>query len=114
MTKSNNDRYALAARAGRIPGISCASSGSGGASSRWTPDEWDTDNKELEPEGMMFVGDKGKILARFHGENPQIIPQKKMREYAAAQPVPGPIRSNMPSTPLLPHSIPGSWRLARM
>jgi len=56
-----------------------------------TPDELEADNKELEAEGMMFVGDKGKILARFHGENPQIIPEKKMREYAAAKPVPGPL-----------------------
>ena len=31
---------------------------------------------------MMFVGDKGKILARFHGENPQIIPEKKTNEHA--------------------------------
>jgi len=31
------------------------------------------DNKELPPEGMMFVGDKGKILAGFNVQNPQII-----------------------------------------
>src|SRR6266404_1304356 len=47
-----------------------------------TPDEWNADNTELEAEGMMFVGDKGKILARFHGENPQLIAQKKMKEHA--------------------------------
>jgi len=29
----------------------------------------------------MFVGDKGKILAGFRGERPQIIPEKKMRAY---------------------------------
>jgi hypothetical protein len=46
-----------------------------------TPEELDADNKQLQPEGMMFVGDKGKILAGFRGENPQIIPEKKMREY---------------------------------
>ena len=28
---------------------------------------------ELQPEGMMFVGDQGKILAGFHIDNPQII-----------------------------------------
>ena len=55
-----------------------------------TPDEWGADDKELEAEGMMFVGDKGKILARFHGENPQIIPEEKMKEYATANPAPGP------------------------
>jgi hypothetical protein len=48
-----------------------------------TPEELDEDDKELEPEGMMFVGDKGKILAGFRGENPRIIPQMRMREYEA-------------------------------
>ena len=37
-----------------------------------TPEELEGDH-ELEPEGMMFVGDKGKILAGFHGEEPRII-----------------------------------------
>ena len=36
------------------------------------------DNKELPAEGMMFVGDKGKILAGFNVQNPQIISGKKM------------------------------------
>ena len=36
------------------------------------------DNKELPAEGMMFVGDKGKILAGFNIQNPQIISGKKM------------------------------------
>ena len=53
-----------------------------------TPDEWNADNKELDPEGMMFVGDKGKILAGFHGENPQRIPEKKTTDLA--RPAPGP------------------------
>jgi hypothetical protein len=46
------------------------------------PEELEVDNKSIPGEGMMFVGDKGKILASFHGENPQIIPEKKMRSYA--------------------------------
>ena len=33
----------------------------------------------------MFVGDKGKILAEFRGQNPRIIPEKRMREYQDAQ-----------------------------
>jgi hypothetical protein len=48
------------------------------------------DGAELQPEGMMFVGDKGKILAGFRGEAARIIPEKKMREYRAARSVPGP------------------------
>ena len=43
---------------------------------------------ELAPEGMMFVGDKGKILADFRGENPQIIPEAKMRAYRIAKHLP--------------------------
>ena len=41
--------------------------------------------QELEAEGMMFVGDQGKILAGFLGEDARIIPEKKMAEYRAAQ-----------------------------
>src|SRR5262249_41584302 len=37
-----------------------------------TPDELDP-SKELEPEGMMLVGDKGRILAGFRGEEPQLL-----------------------------------------
>jgi hypothetical protein len=55
-----------------------------------TPEELD-ESKELEPEGMMFVGDKGKILAGFRGEEPQLLPEKGMREYVAGKPVPGPL-----------------------
>ncbi|HVM90179.1 MAG TPA: Gfo/Idh/MocA family oxidoreductase [Puia sp.] len=42
------------------------------------PEELMADNKELPAEGMMFVGDKGKILAGFNVQNPQIISGKKM------------------------------------
>ena len=42
------------------------------------PEELLTENKELPEEGMMFVGDNGKILAGFNVQNPQIIAGKKM------------------------------------
>lgn len=38
-----------------------------------TPEELDVAQQELEPEGMMCVGDKGKILAAFRGDNPRIL-----------------------------------------
>jgi len=41
-------------------------------------------NKELPAEGMMFVGDQGKILAGFNVQNPQIISGKKMDTSAGA------------------------------
>ena len=48
-----------------------------------TPDELAADGAEFEAEGMMFVGDKGKILARFHGDHARLIPEKRMREFQA-------------------------------
>jgi len=51
-----------------------------------TPEELETG--ELLAEGMMFVGDNGKILAGFRGENAHIIPEKKMREYRTAKNLP--------------------------
>lgn len=61
-----------------------------------TPEELEAEDKELSAEGMMFVGDKGKILAGFYGETAQIIPDKRMREYWAAKnlPVPAPAPRN--------------------
>ncbi|NIS51688.1 MAG: Gfo/Idh/MocA family oxidoreductase [Phycisphaerae bacterium] len=52
------------------------------------PEELEKDNKSLPREGMMFVGDKGKILAGFRGENPQIIPEKKMKAYSGPKQIP--------------------------
>ena len=34
-----------------------------------------------EDEGMLFVGDRGKILCRFSGSHPRIIPEAKMNSY---------------------------------
>lgn len=43
-----------------------------------TPDELYEDGESLTPEGMMFVGDNGKILAGFRGESPRLIPESRM------------------------------------
>jgi len=51
-----------------------------------TPEELEADKQELEAEGMMFVGDKGKILTGFTLEDPRLIPEKKMREYGGPKP----------------------------
>jgi hypothetical protein len=40
----------------------------------------------MSVEGMMFVGDKGKILSGFRLENPRIIPERKMRKYGRQTP----------------------------
>jgi len=54
------------------------------------PEELMAANKELADEGMLFVGDKGKILCGFRGENAQLIPDAKMRSYRAAKHLPEP------------------------
>jgi hypothetical protein len=48
------------------------------------PEELMAENKELAEEGMMFVGDKGKILGGFRSDNPQLIPEASMRAYRTA------------------------------
>jgi hypothetical protein len=50
-----------------------------------TPEELEAANQDLPAEGMMFVGDKGKLLAGFRGEDPHLIPDQKMREFGAAK-----------------------------
>jgi Oxidoreductase family, C-terminal alpha/beta domain/Oxidoreductase family, NAD-binding Rossmann fold len=52
-----------------------------------TPDELDP-GAELSEEGMMFVGDKGKIIAGFRCESPQLIPKSKMDSYMNGQLMP--------------------------
>ena len=42
-----------------------------------TPDEISAQGKSLTNEGMMFVGDKGKIIAGFRGESPVLYSENK-------------------------------------
>lgn len=46
-----------------------------------TPDELLADDRSLPNEGMMLIGDKGKILAGFECDNPRIIPESKFTEF---------------------------------
>jgi hypothetical protein len=54
----------------------------------FNPEELEVDDKDLPREGMMFVGDKGKILAGFRGESPKIIPAKRMMEVTGSEKAP--------------------------
>lgn len=45
------------------------------------PEELKEDKKDMPEEGLMFVGDKGKILAGFLGQKPRIIPSRAMEAY---------------------------------
>jgi hypothetical protein len=51
-----------------------------------TPEELEATNKELPAEGMMFVGDKGKILGGFRCEDARIITAGQSRALNASQP----------------------------
>ncbi len=54
------------------------------------PEELMAENKELREEGMLLVGDQGKILGGFRMEDPQLIPEAKMRAYRRAHNLPEP------------------------
>jgi len=47
------------------------------------PEELENDHQieGEEDEGLLFVGDRGKILCRFSGGHPRIIPEAKMNSY---------------------------------
>ena len=46
-----------------------------------TPEELYEDKEDLADEGMLFVGDKGKILCEFRGTKPRLIPQARQRAF---------------------------------
>jgi predicted dehydrogenase len=45
------------------------------------PEEFEEDGIEFDPDGLMFVGDYGKILCEFHGGNPRLIPASRNKNY---------------------------------
>ena len=51
-----------------------------------TPEELEVDGKDLPQEGMLFVGDKGKILAGFRCDNPVLLPDAAVKAYTGTQP----------------------------
>jgi Oxidoreductase family, C-terminal alpha/beta domain/Oxidoreductase family, NAD-binding Rossmann fold len=46
-----------------------------------TPEELYEDNEDLADEGMLFIGDKGKILCDFRANRPRLIPQSRQRAF---------------------------------
>ena len=53
-----------------------------------TPDELSEEGKSLALEGMMFVGEKGKIIADFRGENPVLYSENKPAQVIKSSPEP--------------------------
>jgi len=52
------------------------------------PEELKEDKRDMPEEGMMFVGDKGKILAGFLGTRPEIIPARVKKAYEGEKELP--------------------------
>lgn len=46
-----------------------------------TPEELEADGKDMPHEGMMFVGDKGKIISGFLNQGPRLLPEARMKSY---------------------------------
>jgi len=46
-----------------------------------TPEELEKNGEEMPDEGLLFVGDKGKILTGFSVDDPRIIPESKMKAF---------------------------------
>jgi len=56
-----------------------------------TPDE--LGDTPMEREGMLIVGDQGKIIAGFRGEKPRLLPEAKMTAALNGQPAPTEVNS---------------------
>jgi Oxidoreductase family, C-terminal alpha/beta domain/Oxidoreductase family, NAD-binding Rossmann fold len=46
-----------------------------------TPDELYEDNEDLADEGMLFIGDRGKILCDFRATKPRLLPRSRQRAF---------------------------------
>ncbi|HSD26317.1 MAG TPA: Gfo/Idh/MocA family oxidoreductase [Vicinamibacteria bacterium] len=46
-----------------------------------TPRELQDDGEPMPEEGLLFVGDEGKILAGFSGQSPRLIPRSRMARF---------------------------------
>ena len=58
-----------------------------------TPDELKAEGQQLPAEGMLFIGDKGKLLAGFSGDAPRLLPGSRMKTFTPPpQTLPRPIK----------------------
>jgi hypothetical protein len=53
-----------------------------------TPEELYDDGEDLASEGMLLVGDKGKIVCDFRGNKPRLVPQSRQRAFQGSVAVP--------------------------
>ena len=80
------------------------------------PEELKEDKRDMPEEGMMFVGDRGKILASFHGRDPEIIPARLMKAYQGEKETPererGPRSNTWAAAIKNDQESPGSFKYA--
>jgi len=50
------------------------------------PRELEEDGEPMPEEGLLFVGDGGKILAEFNGRSPRLIPKSRMARFQPPPP----------------------------
>jgi hypothetical protein len=53
-----------------------------------TPEELYADGEDLADEGMLFIGDRGKILCDFRGNKPRLIPKERQRAWDSTNAAP--------------------------
>jgi predicted dehydrogenase len=53
-----------------------------------TPEELLEDGEDLAEEGMLFVGDTGKILCDFRGHKPRLIPRRRQQAFEGSVDLP--------------------------
>src|SRR6185312_211617 len=49
-----------------------------------TPEELYADGEDLKDEGMLIIGDKGKILCDFRGNTPRLLPRSRHQAFAGS------------------------------
>jgi hypothetical protein len=49
-----------------------------------TPEEMYADGEDLAAEGMLIVGDQGKILCEFRGNAPRLLPRSRQQAFAGS------------------------------
>jgi predicted dehydrogenase len=67
-----------------------------------TPEELFAEDRTLANEGMLLIGDKGKIMADFEGDSPRIIPESKFTEFRKSLKIDAPPMPKQGQKPPMP------------
>jgi len=70
-----------------------------------TPEELLAEDRSLSSDGMLLVGDKGKIMAGFECESPRVIPESRFTEFRKSRNISAPPLAKQGEMP--PMRMPG-------